>query len=151
MRDWINGLRTWFAEHGDDERGSVSVWAATSAVILMICIGIAIDLGGQVTAQQRAHGIAAQAARTAGQRLDASAVTGAYPSIAVGEARAAAQAHLAAAGVAGTVSITGGTTVEVHVTDTYDPLFLGVIGISDLQVSGEATARVVRTMGGSDR
>ena len=38
---------------------------AFSALALVLCVGIAVDLGGQVHAQQRARSIAAQAARTA--------------------------------------------------------------------------------------
>ena len=137
----------WLAAAGSDERGSISVWAATSAVIMMICVGIALDLGAQVHAQQHARGVAAQAARVGGQHLDAAAVTGAYPSIAVGEARVAAQAYLEASGVEGTVTVTGGDTVHVSVTDTYDPRFLEIVGISNLTVTGDATAQVIRTLG----
>lgn len=130
-----------------DERGSISVWAATSAVVMMVCVGIALDLGGQVHAQQHARGVAAQAARAGGQQLDAAAVTGAYPSIAIGQARVAAQTYLAASGVAGTVTITGGDTVHVSVSDTYHPRFLGIVGLGTLTVSGDASAQVVRTLG----
>lgn len=132
---------------GRGERGSISVWAATSAVIMMVCVGIALDLGGQVHAQQHARGVAAQAARAGGQQLDAAAITGAYPSIAVGQARVAAQAYLAASDVDGTVTIAGGDTVHVSVTDTYQPRFLGIVGLGTLTVNGDATAQVVRTLG----
>jgi uncharacterized membrane protein len=142
-------LRMWgrLVAAGWHERGSISVWAATSAVIMMICVGIALDLGGQVHAQQHARGVAAQAARAGGQQLDGTAVTGAYPSIAIGQARVAAQTYLAASGVDGTVTITGGDTVHVSVTDTYHPRFLGLVGLGTLTVGGDATAQVVRTLG----
>lgn len=132
---------------GAPERGSVSVWAATAALIMIFCVGVAVDLGGQVRAQQHARDVAGQAARVGGQYLDASAVQGRYPSIAVGQARAAVQDYLAAADVPGSVTITGGTEIHVSVTDTYAPLFLGIVGIGNLTVSGDATARVIRTMG----
>lgn len=135
----------------DAERGSVSVWAATASVIIIICVGAAVDLGGQVRAQQHARDVAAQAARVGGQYLDASAVQGRYPSIAVGQARSASEDYLAAAGVTGSVTISGGTEIRVSVTDTYDPLFLGIVGIGNLTVSGDATARVIRTMGDAER
>ena len=137
----------WLVAAGREERGSISVWAAMSAIVMMICVGIALDLGAQVHAQQHARGVAAQAARVGGQQLDAAAVTGAYPSLAVGHARVAAQAYLEASGVEGTVTVTGGDTVHVSVTDTYDPRFLGIVGISNVTVTGEATARVIRTLG----
>lgn len=135
--------------HGN-ERGSVSTWLVLAAFAMVLVVGIAVDLSGQVHAQQRVRDVASQAARIGGQQLDATAVQGAYPSIAVGNARAAAEDYLAAAGVTGSISISGGTSIHVEVTDTYDPLFLGVVGIDGLTVTGEATARVLRTMGGSE-
>ncbi|MFE5291402.1 TadE/TadG family type IV pilus assembly protein [Isoptericola sp. NPDC056618] len=129
------------------ERGSVSTWLVLASFAMVIVVGLAVDISGQVHAQQRARDVAAQAARTGGQYLDSAAVQGRYPSIDVGQARAAAQDYLAATGVSGTVTVTGGTTIRVDVSDTYDPLFLGVIGIHDLTVTGDATARVIRTMG----
>lgn len=135
----------------DPERGSISVWAATSAVIMLMCIGVAVDLGSQVRAQQHAYDVAAQAARTGGEALDSSSVEGRYPSLTVGQAQAAVNRYLAAAGVTGTMTVTDGTTVHVTVTDTYDPLFLGIVGVHDLTVHGKATARVIRTMGDNPR
>jgi hypothetical protein len=39
----------------------------------------------------------------------------------------------------------------VTVNDYYDPQFLGLIGINRLNVTGTATARLIRTLGGSQR
>ncbi|WP_407345846.1 pilus assembly protein [Pengzhenrongella phosphoraccumulans] len=127
------------------------MWAAAASVVMIICVGIAVDLGGQVRAQQHARDVAAQAARVAGQYLDDSAIEGRFPSVAIGQAKSAASTYLAAADVAGTVTITGATTIHVAVTDTYSPLFLGIIGIADLTVTGDATARVIRTMGDTEQ
>ena len=124
-----------------DERGSISVWLVTASFVMIMLVGLAVDLGGQVHAQQRAHDIAAQAARAGGQRIQAPAAI---------EGRSV-DVDLAAADVEGTVEITGGDTVTVTVTDHYDPQFLGAIGISDLTVTGEASARVVRTIGGTEQ
>ena len=66
-------------------------------------------------------------------------------------ARTAAQEYLAAAGVTGTVTVTGGDTVHVEVTDTYTPKFLSFIGIGDLTVTSEASARIVRSLGGTEQ
>ena len=143
--------QTWLAARGFDERGSISVWAATAALVMIICVGIAVDLGGQVRAQQHARDVAAQAARVGGQHLDDGAVQGRYPSVAVAQAKSATAAYLVAAGVTGTVTITGATTIDVAVTDTYNPVFLGVVGVGDLTVTGHASARVIRTMGEGER
>ena len=135
-----------------DERGSVSIWLVTSSFVMMMLVGLAVDLGGQVHAKQRAHDVAAQAARAGGQQVQASAaIQGAPLSVDVAAARAAAQGYLAAADVSGSVSIRGGDTILVRVTDSYEPLFLGLIGINNLHVTGQASARLVRSLGGTEQ
>jgi Flp pilus assembly protein TadG len=135
-----------------NERGSISIWLATASFVMMMLVGLAVDLGGQVHAKQRAHDVAAQAARAGGQRIQpAAAIEGRSVSVDLAAARAAALDFLDAADIDGTVTITGGDTVTVTVTDHYEPKFLGVIGITDLEVTGEASARVVRTIGGTEQ
>jgi len=134
-----------------DERGSVSVWLALAAVALVLCVGIAVDLGGQVHAQQRARGIAAQAARTAGEEVAAQAIRGQAPSVDVAAAKRAASAYLAQAGVTGTVTIRSGNVLDVTVTDTYTPMFLSSIGVGTLTVTGHSSARLVRAVQGTER
>ena len=76
------------------------------------------------------------------------------PAIAVDPAAAAdaASAYLAASDVTGTVTITGGGTIlEVVTSDTYDPRFLGALGVGPLTVGGHAQARLVRVMDGSEQ
>jgi hypothetical protein len=55
----------------DTERGSVSVWLATAAVVMIILVGVVVDLAGQVHAQQHTRNVANQAARVAGQQINA--------------------------------------------------------------------------------
>jgi Flp pilus assembly protein TadG len=135
-----------------DERGSISIWLAVSALVMMMLVGLAVDLGGQVHAKQRAHDIAAEAARTGGEQVQAApAIQGDYVAVNPIAARHAAEDYLAAAGVSGTVTISGGDTITVHVTDTYRPTFLSFIGIGDLNVSSQASARLIRSLGGNER
>jgi hypothetical protein len=63
-----------------NERGSISIWVVTATIVMMTLVGLAVDLGGQVHAQQRAHDVAAQAARVGGgQQVEAGpAVEGRY-------------------------------------------------------------------------
>jgi Flp pilus assembly protein TadG len=138
------------------ERGSVSLWLVLSSFVMIILVGLAVDLSGQVHAQQRAHDLAAQAARAGGERVQAApAIQGRYVDIDTASARAAAQDYLTAAGVDGTVAVAGSTTgramITVHVTDSYQPLFLGLLGIHRFEVSGSATARLIRSVGGTER
>ena len=135
-----------------NERGSISIWVVTATIVMMTLVGLAVDLGGQVHAQQRAHDVAAQAARAGGQEVEAApAVEGRYVALDTAAARRAAEQYLAAAGVEGTVTITGGTTLVVRVTDIYEPTFLSMVGIGELTVTGDASARLIRTTGGVER
>lgn len=134
-----------------DERGAVTVWLAGTSVLMVSIIGITVDLGGQLHAKERADTIAAQAARTGAEQITADAMLGTKPKLDVGRARTAANAHLRAAGVSGTVSVSGGIRVTVTVVDTYQPLFLGSIGVGTLTVSATSTAEFKRALDGSER
>nr|WP_249217033.1 pilus assembly protein [Nocardioides palaemonis] len=125
---------------------------ATASLAMTMLVGLAVDLGGQVHAQQRAHDLAAQAARAGGQSLAAApAVEGDAVRLDAAAARNAATRYLAAANVDGTVTVTGGTTLTVTVTDAYRPKFLSIVGINDLTVTADASARLTRSLGGTER
>lgn len=135
-----------------DERGSITVWLALSSFAMIFLVGLAVDLGGQVHAHERAHDLAAQAARAGGEEVEGGpAIQGHQLVIDAVAARSAAQRYLDAAGVTGTVAITDGDTITVTVQETYDAQFLGLIGINHLDVTGTATARLVRTLGGNEQ
>jgi len=135
-----------------DERGSISIWLVTSSFVMMMLVGLAVDLGGQVHAKQRAHDVAAQAARAGGQQVQAApAIEGHFLAVDTAAAKQTAEEYLDAAHVSGTVTITGGDTITVDVTDVYNPKFLSVIGIGDLTVTGEASARLIRSLGGTEQ
>lgn len=135
-----------------DERGSISIWLALSSFVMVFLVGLAVDLSGQVHTQQRGHDLAAQAARAGGEEVQAGpAIEGRPLAIDGARARAAAQEYLKAAGVDGTVQITGGDTLRVTIHDRYDTKFLGLMGIDALGVTSTATAHLVRTLGGNPR
>ena len=135
-----------------DERGAITAWFATASLVMIVLVGMAVDLGGKVHTQQRTRGVAAQAARTGAQEVQGStAVRGEDLRVDVFAAKAAAQRYLRAAGVSGAVSVTGGDTLVVHTSDTYDSKFLGIIGLDAMQVTGEASARLIRAEGGIER
>ena len=118
---------------------------------MVILAGLAVDLGGQVHARQHAVDVARQAARAAGQQLQpAPAVRG--DALRTDPQRAAAaRSYLAAADVVGTVSLHGGNTVTVTTTASYPTVFLSIIGINELQVTGRAESRTVRAVQGVER
>lgn len=137
---------------GRDERGAISVWFATAALVMVMLVGMAVDLGGKVHAQQQARSAAAQAARTGAQEVQGStAIRGEELRVDLNAAKAAAQDYLRAAGVEGTVTVVDGDTLIVRTTDTYDSKFLGIIGLDSMNVTGEASARLIRAQGGIER
>src|SRR3954468_14077420 len=107
-----------------DERASITVWLALSSFVMMFLVGLAVDLGGQVHAHERAHDLAAQAARAGGEEVEGgTAIQGRELIVNPVAARAAAERYLDAAGVSGTVEITNGDTITVTVHDSYDAQF----------------------------
>ena len=128
------------------------MWFATASLVMVILVGMAVDLGGKVHTQQRTRSVAAQAARTGAQEVEGStAVRGEDLRVDITAAKSAAQDYLHAAGVNGTVTVTGGDTLMVRTTDTYNSKFLGIIGLDAMPVTGEASARLVRAEGGIER
>lgn len=147
-------LRTWMRSRlpDDPERGSVTMWMITTALTMMLLVGLAVDLGGQVLAKQRAQVIAFEAARAGGQQLQgANAVLGQEITLNPSAAVVAADAYLAGApDVTGTTSVAG-TVVVVDTTTAYTTKFLSIIGISTLTVTGHAEVQTVRVVQGVQR
>ena len=134
------------------DSGSISIWIATGGLVMIILVGMAVDLGGQVFTQQHARDIARQASRAGGQQLQpAPAIRGlgvrADPAAAV----LAARTYLAASDLTGTARVTGGTTVVVDTTAIYPTKFLSIIGITQLTVTGHAEATITRSVAGAPR
>lgn len=134
------------------DRGSVTVWLAMASFVMIVTVGLAVDLTGQVHAQQHARDVAAQAARTGGQQISApQAVSGLDVQASPGQAVQAAQAYLDSSDVSGTVSFVDGTTLVVTTSDTYETKFLSIVGVGSMRVSGSAEARIVRVVGGLEQ
>lgn len=137
-----------------DERGAVvTVWTVLIATALTLIIGLAVDLSGQVNALRMAGEVAAQAARTAGQQLDADTYTstGGDIEVAAARAKAAAVAYAKASGMTGVARIESGTDLLVEVHAAYEPVFLSAFGVGTRQVTATARVRVVRALDGKER
>jgi len=134
-------------EAGDDT-GSVTLLLVVAVLGLFAAVGLVVDGAGKVRALQRADDVAAEAARAAGQALDpAAAVQGRRGGVEPVAAAAAARAYLAAAGVTGTVTVTGGR-VRVTTTVVYRPVLLAAAGAAGITVHGTAEARLVSGLTG---
>ncbi|MGW0751963.1 pilus assembly protein TadG-related protein [Streptomyces sp. NPDC002587] len=127
------------------DEGGIAVYTAICTVALLGIIGLAIDGGGKLRATERADAIAMEAARAAGQAIDpAQAVTGEGLRADPEGAAAAARAYLARAGTRGNVALSAdGTQLSVTVNDTYPTVFLSVVGIGSMEVSGHGSARLL--------
>lgn len=133
----------------DDDRGSLSLFVVVAFVALLVTIGLVVDGGGKIRALQRADAVAAEAARAGGQAIVAStAVRGRGAVTDPAQARIAAQSYLARADVPGTVTIINGTQLRVQTTITYDPVFLGIVGVGTQTSTGEAEVRLAQVLNG---
>ncbi len=133
------------------ERGSITLWFVLSCTAMIIMVGLAVDLGGQVHTQQRAQAVAAQAARAGGQQINGPrAIRGIGVEASPAAAAQAARAYLRSAGVSGSVRVSGGT-LTVRTSDVYHSKFLQIIGLSTLKATGRSDARIARVVNGSER
>jgi Flp pilus assembly protein TadG len=128
-----------------DDRGSVSVFFVVAAIAMLVLIGLVVDGGGKIRYLQRADAAAAEAARQGGQAIEAApAVQGQGVQVDAEAARVAAQDYLNKAGVDGSVTIAGGSTLEVQTSMTYTPIFLSLVGVTGMPVTGRASVRLAR-------
>lgn len=131
-------------DHADQTGGFTLIFAVVTVALLAVA-GLVYDGRRQLTAQQRADSVAAEAARVAGQEIDGTVLTGS-PGLHRARALAAARDHLAAAGLTGTVTVDG-STIVVRVDATEPAAILPLIGITTLEATGEASVEVVTGIG----
>jgi Flp pilus assembly protein TadG len=129
------------------DRGTVTVIAALAGLALLLMAGLVVDGGGRLRAVGRADRVAGEAARAAVEAADTRQATLALDRRA---AVSAAQAHLRAAGVSGTVAVTGSRTVRVTVAVSGSDLILGLVGAGQYTVVGMAEATLSVGVGPGD-
>lgn len=152
MTEPPSALNTAQRSESARESGSVLPFLVVCVATLLLCAAFVVELGGTLHAEQRANDLAAQAARTGGQQIALTpGTTPGSQTLTVDPyaARAAAQAYLSTAGVTGSVTVAD-ATLTVTVTDTYQSPIIGSIA-GPRQVSGFATARLVRTLAGTEQ
>lgn len=130
-----------------DDHGRVTVYFAILAPAFLVMLGLIVDGGAQVRALQRADNIASEAARTAGQAINAGqAMTGGTKEVDPALAAAAAQAYLGDLdGVTGSVTVAPDLqNLTVTVALSWDPVILDLFGaLGSTTVSGTATVALV--------
>lgn len=140
--------RQWVA----DERGSVSLLLVVLAVALLAVVGLVVDGGGKARALARADDAAAAAARCGTQAVDLDATRSGALRVDTGEARARVRQCLRAAGLTGAVTVThAGRQLRVTAEQTYEPVFLGAVGMRTTTVTGQAVVTLAEVQQGEIR
>lgn len=135
-----------------DDRGYLGPSMAIFMFALLIIAGFAVDMGGQMRTMQKADDVAREAGRQGAQAVDISlAMAGNADVVDPAAAQAAAQAYLDSTGISGTVSVTGGNTLDITTSTSYDPIILGIIGVKQLSAKGHARVQLVRVVAGQER
>lgn len=129
----------------DAERGggAVSGPMAIAVLALLAAIGLGIDGARAAQGLATADAVAEEAARSAGQALDLSALRRGTASVDPTDAVTAAQDYLATAGVDGTVTVLGPQRIRVRTSITRPTVLLGLLGRPEITSSGEADAVLV--------
>ncbi|MCU0263288.1 MAG: pilus assembly protein TadG-related protein [Candidatus Nanopelagicales bacterium] len=130
--------------------GAVTLFVAIAMVGLLALAGLVVDGGAKVRAVQRADRLAAEAARAAGQAIDLGAVLeGSDVRVDRRAALVAAESHLRAAGVDGSVRVVdGGAGIVVSTTTSAPTVFLGLVGVPSFTVRGSAEVALVHSVRG---
>ena len=125
------------------DEGSLTVFVAVIAGVLLVALGLVVDGGRQLSATEHADSLAQQAARAGAQALNTAALRASgITQLDTAAAVDAANAYLAAAGVDGSARADA-TSVTVDVTVSRPADVLGVIGIHTLTAHGHARARII--------
>jgi hypothetical protein len=129
------------------DAGRVSVFLAIGLFAVFMIIGLSVDGAGQLFAMQRAHNIAAEAARAGGQAIDeGQAIDGGRKVLDPVAAPAAAKAYRNAAGGTGAEPVIDldGQAISVDVDLTYEPIMLSFFGWgNEIVVHGTAKAQLL--------
>jgi Flp pilus assembly protein TadG len=129
-----------------DDHGRIAVFFAILAPAFLAMIGLVVDGGGKIRALQRADNIAAEAARAAGQAINAGqAISGGAKVIDPAAAATAAQQYINALdGVTGSVTTIDRTHLRVSIAVQWNPMLLDLFGgAGAATVRGQATATLV--------
>jgi len=117
----------------------VSAFVVLLLVAVFVLLGLVVDGGAAVTAQQAAYDEAEQAARAGAGALSVGALRSGSVQLDQNQAVATAQDFTVAAGHKGIASVAGGV-VHVQITYRIPTQILGIVGIGTLPVSASASA-----------
>ena len=125
----------------DRERGSLTAFVVVLAATFIVLSGLIYDAGLAMAAKTSTITEAQQAARTAAQALNPQDLRDGILTTTPGQAETEAEAYLTAAGDTGTVQVEG-DQITVTVVHHQSTAILGLIGISQITVTGTATTQI---------
>ncbi|MGH3157490.1 MAG: pilus assembly protein TadG-related protein [Streptosporangiaceae bacterium] len=123
------------------DRGSLTLMLAVLSVALIALAGLVIDGGAKLAEAENASAVAQEAARAGAGMISRSRAYGAGQfTVDPGQAVAAAQEYLAAAGYRGSATTVGSASIRVTVHVTEPTRVLSLIGIDTMTATATATA-----------
>lgn len=125
------------------ERGSATIWMIGVTTASFLMIGLVLDGGVMLRARSDAFSIAGAAARIGAQQLDADAAVEGLVQLDPDGAEQAALDHLAAHGLAGTVTVTP-ERITVTVTATAELQLLRVAGGGRVEFQATASSEPIK-------
>ncbi len=132
-------LRSRGAESGSG--GGISLLLLAGGFALLLVVGLVVDGGAKAQALDRAGQIASEAARAGAQTI-----TDQGGRVNERAASAAVQSYLAAAHVSGSSHLEGNRVV-VNVSITEPTIFVSMVGIDTITVTGTGYADVIYSSG----
>ena len=134
MKTMIQRLQAKFR----DDKGVATIYFVIMTVAFLAIVGLVVDGAGKVQANQQAYTTAASAARAAANAVSGQAIIAGTTAIDSNRAVSAANGYLAAAGVGGSVAVSG-DRITVTVDTDYSATFLPV----PFPVQATATAELI--------
>lgn len=130
--------------HQRNEEGALSIWVVlTTATAFLAILGLVADGGRILNTRAALDRAAAQAARAGADQLSTAAIRNGTNDVSTSQAITAALNYLAAAGVHGTVTVTGQrVTVTVH--RAVQPQILGTFGMPTINVTETESAQGIQ-------
>ena len=125
-----------------DERGAVSPMIVILIPTLVGLAGLTFDGGTMFAARREANNVAAAAARAGADVVTEDSLYLGLPELAPEAAGVATQFAMTAGMASARATALDGHIVEVHVSTSVEPVFLGILGIGSVSIDGTAKARV---------
>lgn len=135
-------IRRLLSKLRNDERGSITPMFVVFVPALVLVIGLVVDGAGKIQANEHAQSIASGASRAAANAVASEVIVNGGLSLDNHRAQIAAHDYIEAAGMTGTVTVTG-NEIQVTVETTYATKFISIVGVTSLPAEASATAEII--------